>query len=102
MSIQSMLLWTLAGLAALLAAACAAPTTAMGPDSASGSEASTVAWQDGKTAYAISCTVPQGCQQRALALCNNGNYTVLKSENMPTPGTYFAVPGKPLVVIRCG
>ena len=31
-----------------------------------------------------------------------GNYTTLKSENMPTIGTYREVFGKPSVVVRCG
>ena len=96
------LLWgVLAGAAGLLAACSgASPTT--GPDRASGSEASTITWSDGKPAYAIACEVPGGCQERALAMCSPGKYTTLKSENMPTPGTVRSVQGKPSVVIRCG
>ncbi len=101
MSHRLTFLWMLGGVAALLAAACA-PSATTGPDSNTGSEASTVNWQDGKTAFAISCSVPQGCNQRALALCSNGSYAVLKSENMDTAGNVLAVKGKPSVVIRCG
>jgi hypothetical protein len=35
-------------------------------------------------------------------MCNQGNYTTLNSDNMPTVGTYRAVLGKPSVVVRCG
>jgi len=95
------LLWaTLAGAAGVLVACAPSPTT--GPDRASGSNASTVTWSDGKPAYAISCEVPGGCQERALAMCSQGNYTTLKSENMPTVGTVRSTWGKPSVVIRCG
>jgi hypothetical protein len=98
---RSNILWGIAGLAALLAAACA-PSVATGPDSNTGSDASAVTWKDGQKAYAISCTVPQGCNQRALAICNQGSYKVLSSENMPSAGDVLAVKGKPAVVIRCG
>ena len=62
----------------------------------------TVTWSDGKPAYAISCENPGGCQERALAMCKQGNYTTLKTENMPTVGTVRSTWGKPSVVIRCG
>ncbi len=101
MSLQSTILWTLGGVVALLAAACA-PSAVTGPDSVTGSEASAVTWQDGKQAFSISCSVPQGCNQRALTMCGNGAYQVLKSENMDTAGNALAVKGKPSVVIRCG
>jgi hypothetical protein len=88
--------------AAILAtAACNNPSPTAGPDRASGSEATAITWTDGKQAYAITCMVPGGCQERALAMCK-GNYTTLKSENMPMPGTVRSVQGQPSVVVRCG
>jgi len=96
---QSPLWGVLAGAAGLLAAC--SPSSTTGPDRASRSDATMVTWSDGKPAYAISCEVPGGCQERALAMCKQGNYTTLKSENMPTVGTYREVFGKPSVVIRC-
>jgi hypothetical protein len=95
-------LWGILAGAAGVLAACAGASSKTGPDRASGSDASTVTWSDGKPAYAISCEVPGGCQERALAMCSPGNYTTLKSENMPTVGTVRSVQGKPSVVIRCG
>jgi hypothetical protein len=89
------------GLALAGLAACNNPSPAPGPDRSSGSQMSTVTWSDGRPAYAITCSVPGGCQERALAACN-GSYTTLKSENMPTPGTYRSVQGPPSVVVRCG
>lgn len=100
MSRQSTTAWALGGILALLAVACA-PSAVMGPDANTGSEASSVTWQDGNAAVAISCSVPQGCNQRALAVCKQGTYKVLKSENMDTAGNVLAVKGKPSVVIRC-
>jgi hypothetical protein len=95
------LLWgVLAGAASVLAAC--APSSTTGVDRASASDATTVTWSDGKPAYAISCENPGGCQERALAMCKQGNYTTLKSENMPTVGTVRSTWGKPSVVIRCG
>ena len=99
---RSTIRWMFIVGAVVIAAACSAPMMTTGQDAATKSDASTVTWQDGKPAYAISCEIPGGCNRRALAMCNNGAYTVLKSENMPTTGTYFAVLGKPSVVIRCG
>ena len=84
-----------------LAAACTTPATT-GPDLRTRSETSTVTWTDGKPAYAISCEDAGGCQERALALCPGGNYTTLKSENLPTVGAARAPLGKPSVVVRCG
>ena len=94
-------LWgVLAGAAGVLAA-CSGASPKPGPDRASGSDATAITWTDGKPAYAISCEVPGGCQERALAMCRPGTYTTLKSENMPTVGDARAVLGKPSVVIRC-
>jgi hypothetical protein len=98
MSLASVILG--AALAALLTA-CSGPSKTTGPDRASGSDATGITWSDGRPAYAISCTVPGGCQERALAICN-GNYSTLKSENMPMPGTVRSVQGPPSVVVRCG
>ncbi len=94
--------WMLIIGVASVAAACMPPKSTTGRDENSRSDASTITWTDGKPAYAITCDFDTGCATRALAMCNNGNYTVLKSENMPTTGTYFAVLGPPAVVIRCG
>jgi hypothetical protein len=95
------LLWgALAGAAGMLVA-CSGPSPAPGPDRASASNATTITWSDGKPAYAISCENPGGCQERALVMCK-GNYTTLKSENMPTVGAVRSTWGKPSVVIRCG
>ena len=94
--------WMLIIGVASVAAACMAPKATTGRDGGTRSDASTITWTDGKPAYAITCDLSGGCQTRALALCNNGSYTVLKSENMPSTGTYFAVLGPPSAVIRCG
>jgi hypothetical protein len=91
----------LIGLAGV-AAACTASTETTGSDRKTRSETSNVTWTDGKPAYAISCEDAGGCQTRAQALCPGGNYTTLKSENMPTVGTARAALGKPSVVVRCG
>ncbi len=95
------LLWgALAGAAGVLMA-CSGPSSKTGPDRASGSDATAITWSDGKPAIAITCENPSGCQERALAMCKQGNYTSLDSKNMPTVGTYREVFGKPSVVIRC-
>jgi hypothetical protein len=94
-------LWGVLAIAAGVLAACATSSTT-GFDRASRSDATSVTWSDGKPAYAISCENPGGCQERALAMCRQGNYTTLDSKNMPTVGTYREVFGKPSVVIRCG
>ena len=102
MSLQSTSLWMLAGVFAGLAAACT-PSPATGPDVNTGSDASVVTWKDGQTAYAVSCSVPQGCNQRAINVCNNRPYKVLSSENMPSAGDVITrVQGRPSIVIRCG
>jgi hypothetical protein len=103
MTLQSIFCKTimLIGIAAV-AASCSRPTATTGSDRRTRSETSNVTWADGKPAYAISCEDPGGCQERALALCSGGNYTTLKSENMPTVGAARAVLGKPSVVVRCG
>ena len=98
MTFKSIILIGLVG----VAAACTAPAETTGSDRRTRSETSNVTWTDGKPAYAISCEDAGGCQKRVLALCPGGNYTTLKSENMPTAGTARAVLGKPSVVVRCG
>ena len=104
MSRQSKILWMLGVLA--LAVACVAPPASSaetGLDESSGSVASITTWTDGQKAYAISCEVPQGCNQRANAVCKNGSYKVLSIENMPSAGDVVSrVMGKPAIVIRCG
>ena len=64
----------------------------------------TITWTDGKPALQINCEIPGGCQTRAVAMCNktNGDYTVLKMDNMPTRGDMTEVRGPASVVIRCG
>jgi hypothetical protein len=89
------------GMAALLTACGPSAGCNSGSERSSGSNVSTVTWTDGQPAYAIACTVPGGCQDRALAMCN-GRYNTLKSENMPIPGTVRSVQGRPSVVVRCG
>ena len=95
----------------LTTAALALATACMqdGPTPASGttqinSSVETVTWGDGKAAYSIRCDAPGGCMQRAIQMCNStqGNYQVLKSENMPTTGDQRDVRGPASVVIRCG
>jgi hypothetical protein len=99
---RSAIRWTL-GLAILATAgACMTPKPGLGPDRGTRSDVSLVTWTDGKPAYTISCDLPGGCQTRALALCSNGPYTVLSSENMPTVGNARAVLGAPSVTVRCG
>jgi len=93
---------TFAFLGAALGLAACGPSATTGPDRASGSNATAITWSDGQPAYSISCTVPGGCQQRALAMCNQGKYTTLKSEHMPIAGTARYDQGPPSVVIRCG
>jgi hypothetical protein len=85
MTLRSTARWTLLAAIACLAVACGEPKTSPGPDNYSGSDASVVPWSDGKSAIAITCNRPGGCQQRAQALCPRG-YTTLKSVNMPVAG----------------
>ena len=89
------------GMVALVAACGPSAGSTSGSERASGSNVSTVTWTDGQPAYAITCAVPGGCQDRALAMCT-GKYTTLKSENMPIPGTVRYQQGPPSVVVRCG
>jgi hypothetical protein len=89
------------GMAALLTACGPSAGGTSGSERSSGSNVSTVTWTDGRPAYAITCTVPGGCQDRALAMCN-GRYNTLKSEKMPIPGTVRSMQGPPSAVVRCG
>jgi hypothetical protein len=79
-----------------------APSPDLGYDLGSRTEATQVTWTDGQPAVAIKCEVPGSCQERAIAVCKNAGYKVLKSENMPTTGTQREVQRPPSVVIRCG
>ena len=86
MTLRTIIRWTLlAGIIGVAVACSGEAKTSPGPDSNTGSDASVVPWKDGKSAIAISCTRPGGCQQRAQAMCPKG-YTTLKSENMPVAG----------------
>jgi hypothetical protein len=84
----------------VLAAACADPKTAVGPDRSSDTNATMITWTDGKQAIQITCGMPGGCQNRALAMCK-GNYTTLSMDNMPTRGDASVVRGTGTVVVRC-
>jgi len=84
----------------VLAAACVDPKTTPGPDSSSDTNATMVTWTDGKQAIQITCGMPGGCQNRALAMCK-GNYTTLSMDNMPTRGDASVVRGPGTVVVRC-
>ena len=85
---------------ATLAMACEAPKPAVGPDRGTDTDAKMVTWTDGKEAIQITCGMPGGCQNRALAMCK-GNYTVLNMENMPSRGDASVVRGTGTVVVRC-
>ena len=85
---------------AVLAAACENPNTGPGPDRSSDTNATMVTWTDGKQAIQITCGMPGGCQNRALAMCK-GNYTTLSMDNMPTRGDASVVRGPGTVVVRC-
>ena len=85
---------------AAVAAACEAPKRAVGPDPGTDTDAKMVTWSDGKEAIQITCGMPGGCQNRALAMCK-GNYTVLNMDNMPTRGDASVVRGTGTVVVRC-
>jgi hypothetical protein len=90
--------WILVLGMAAVAAACTDPKT--GPDRATDTNATMITWTDGKQAIQITCGMPGGCQNRALAMCK-GNYTTLNMENMPTRGDASMVRGTGTVVVRC-
>jgi len=92
--------WSVVLGVALLAAACVDPKTTPGPDRSSDTNATMVTWTDGKQAIQITCGMPGGCQNRALAMCK-GNYTTLSMDNMPTRGDASVVRGPGTVVVRC-
>ena len=104
MTLRSTVRWMLCVGIAGLVAACGIGKGTLGDDPRTESQASTVTWSDGQPAISISCKTPGGCQSRAVALCNatNGDYKVLKMENMPTRGELGDVRGPASVVIRCG
>ena len=99
---QSVAALVLLGFATACATPVGAPATALGPDRATGSDASAITWTDGQPAYSIKCDAASGCQTRAAALCNNGPSRILSSENLPTAGNARATLGPPSVVVRCG
>ncbi len=84
----------------VLSAACTDPKTAPGSDPRSDTNATMITWTDGKQAIQITCSMPGGCQNRALAMCK-GNYSVLNMDNMPTRGDATVVRGTGTVVVRC-
>lgn len=101
MVLRAKVRWILVLGVAALAAACTDPNTAPGYDRSSDTNATMITWTDGKQAIQITCGMPGGCQNRALAMCK-GNYTVLNMENMPTRGDASFVRGTGTVVVRCG
>jgi hypothetical protein len=102
MNSQSTIRWTLGLAASVAVAACTAASPGLGPDARSRSDASVVTWTDGRPAYAVKCDLPGGCQERVLAICKQGPYTTLKSENMPLAGSARDLQRPPSVVVRCG
>jgi hypothetical protein len=84
-----------------VAAACGDARTTPGNDPMTRTEATTITWTDGKPAISIKCGQPGDCQNRAVAMCYMGNYTVLKMDNMPTRGDMTVVRGPASVVVRC-
>ena len=90
--------WILVLGIAALAAACTDP--APGPDRSTDTNATMITWTDGKQAIQITCGMPGGCQNRALAMCK-GNYTTLDMGNMPTRGDASVIRGTGTVVVRC-
>jgi hypothetical protein len=92
--------WLLVLGMAATAAACTDARRAAGPDPRSDTDAKTITWSDGKEALQITCGMPGGCQNRALAMCK-GNYVVLNMDNMPTRGDASVVRGAGTVVVRC-
>lgn len=92
--------WIAVLVTAVLAVGCTDPMAAPGPDRSSGTDATMITWTDGKQAIQITCGMPGGCQNRALAMCK-GNYTTLNMDNMPTRGDARVVRGQGTVVVRC-
>ena len=92
--------WILVLGVAAFAVACTEPMRVPGPDRATDTNATMVTWTDGKQAIQITCGMPGGCQNRALAMCK-GNYTTLSMDNMPTRGDASVVRGQGTVVVRC-
>lgn len=97
---RSMVRWLLVLGMVATAAACADPKRTLGRDPSSDTDAKMVAWSDGKEAIQITCGMPGGCQNRALAMCKGG-FTVLSMDNMPTRGDASVVRGAGTVVVRC-
>ena len=100
MVLCAMARWVLVLGVAALAVACTEPNRAPGFDCTSDTNATMITWTDGKQAIQITCGMPGGCQNRALAMCK-GNYTTLNMDNMPTRGDASMVRGAGTVVVRC-
>ena len=103
MTLRATIRWTL--IASIACAALACSTQAKkepGPDGGTESDASIVPWTDGKSAIALSCRRPGGCQQRAQAMCPSG-YVTLKSDNMPVSGgtAIYTTTSAAQATIRC-
>jgi hypothetical protein len=92
--------WLLVLGMAAMAVACVDPKRSPGPDPSTDTDAKLVMWTDGKEAIQITCGMPGGCQDRALAMCKGG-YTVLNMDNMPTRGDASVVRGRGTVIVRC-
>jgi hypothetical protein len=102
MTAQTGIRWGLAiGIAALAVACAGDPKSSPGRDEETHSTATMVTWSDGKPAISIQCDTPGGCQTRAMAMCNGGNYTVITMTNMPTRGDLAYTRGPASTVIRC-
>jgi hypothetical protein len=84
-----------------VAAGCTEPKNAPGVDPETRTTATVVTWADGRPAFSIECDQPGSCQSRAIAMCRGSNYSVLKSDNMPTRGNATTVRGPASVVVRC-
>lgn len=97
---RTMVRWLLVLGMAATAVACTDPSRQPGRDPNSDTDAKMVTWSDGKEAIQITCGMPGGCQNRALAMCK-GSYTVLSMDNMPTRGDASVVRGAGTVVVRC-
>ena len=98
---RSLIRWTVALGLVGFGGGCTQPKSAPGPDPETRTTATLVTWSDGRSAISIECDLPGSCQSRAIAMCNGPNYTVLKSDNMPTRGNATSVRGAASVVVRC-
>ena len=103
MTLRATIRWALiAGIACTAFACTSMGKKEPGPDSGTETDASIVPWTDGKSAIALTCARPGGCQQRAAAMCPNG-YTTLKSDNMPVSGgtAIYTTTSAASATVRC-